>query len=237
MAQKLTGKQFEEIKAFYVKIDKNGDGVISETELVDAALATVENCTEDDIKMIKGICDLDGSGTISFTEFLDMMAQFQYNKRRSACGMKCLFKAFDTDKDGVLSRDELKRAWMMFMNKNEETAEESIKGLMEKFDKDGDGKINYDEFLRGIFAIKKGKRRGRWVRRGTGEKGENGEEGEKKKKKRLRKRMLKNAKKDEPSNDDEKESGEADKKADEEPNAKAEECNSTIPEENPAKEE
>ena len=237
MAQKLTGKQFEEIKAFYVKIDKNGDGVISETELVDAALATVENCTEDDIKMIKGICDLDGSGTISFTEFLDMMAQFQYNKRRSACGMKCLFKAFDTDKDGVLSRDELKRAWMMFMNKNEETAEESIKGLMEKFDKDGDGKINYDEFLRGIFAIKKGKRRGRWVRRGTGEKGENGEEGEKKKKKRLRKRMLKNAKKDEPLNDDEKESGEADKKADEEPNAKAEECNSTIPEENPAKEE
>ena len=237
MAQKLTGKQFEEIKAFYVKIDENGDGVISETELVDAALATVENCTEDDIKMIKGICDLDGSGTISFTEFLDMMAQFQYNKRRSACGMKCLFKAFDTDKDGVLSRDELKRAWMMFMNKNEETAEESIKGLMEKFDKDGDGKINYDEFLRGIFAIKKGKRRGRWVRRGTGEKGENGEEGEKKKKKRLRKRMLKNAKKDEPLNDDEKESGEADKKADEEPNAKAEECNSTIPEENPAKEE
>ena len=237
MAQKLTGKQFEEIKAFYVKIDKNGDGVISETELVDAALATVENCTEDDIKMIKGICDLDGSGTISFTEFLDMMAQFQYNKRRSACGMKCLFKAFDTDKDGVLSRDELKRAWMMFMNKNEETAEESIKGLMEKFDKDGDGKINYDEFLRGIFAIKKGKRRGRWVRRGTGEKGENGEEGEKKKKKRLRKRMLKNAKKDEPSKDDEKESGEADKKTDEESNAKAEECNSTIPEENPAKEE
>ena len=237
MAQKLTGKQFEEIKAFYVKIDKNGDGVISETELVDAALATVENCTEDDIKMIKGICDLDGSGTISFTEFLDMMAQFQYNKRRSACGMKCLFKAFDADKDGVLSRDELKRAWMMFMIKNEETAEESIKGLMEKFDKDGDGKINYDEFLRGIFAIKKGKRRGRWVRRGTGEKGENGEEGEKKKKKRLRKRMLKNAKKDEPLNDDEKESGEADKKADEEPNAKAEECNSTIPEENPAKEE
>ena len=42
--------------------------------------------------------------------------------------MKCLFKAFDTDQDGVLSRDELKRAWMMFMNKNEETAEESIKG-------------------------------------------------------------------------------------------------------------
>ena len=237
MAQKLTGKQFEEIKAFYVKIDKNGDGVISETELVDAALATVENCTEEDIKMIKGICDLDGSGTISFTEFLDMMAQFQYNKRRSACGMKCLFKAFDTDKDGVLSRDELKRAWMMFMNKNEETAEESIKGLMEKFDKDGDGKINYDEFLRGIFAIKKGRRRGRVVRKSTGEKKENNEEGEKKKKKTLRKRMLKNAKKDETSEEGEKDSGEVNKKSDEEPTGEAKECDSSIPVENPDKKE
>ena len=53
MAFQLSGKQFEEIKAFYLEVDKNKDGVISEKELLDAALAKAENCTEDDIKMIK----------------------------------------------------------------------------------------------------------------------------------------------------------------------------------------
>ena len=195
MAHLISGKQFEEIKAFYLEVDINRDGEISEKELVDAAIAKIENCTENDITMIKKMCDLDGSGTISFVEFLEMMAQFQYNKKRSACGMKCLFKAFDTDGNGVLSKEELKRAWMMFMNKDEEVAEKSITNLMEKYDKDGDGKISYDEFVRGLFKIKKGKRKGRIPRKNT-KKVEDG------KKKRVQRRMLKNAKKENPEIDE-----------------------------------
>ena len=154
MAFHLTGEEFEAIKAAYLQVDKDKNGVISETELVDAALDQIENCTEEDIAAIKGMCDLDGDGTISFCEFLTMMAEFQYDKGQSEIGLKAMFKAFDRNGDGALSKDEITRAWKMFINPDSETADKDIDECMAKCDLDGDGKISYDEFVKGVLEAK-----------------------------------------------------------------------------------
>jgi calcium-binding protein CML len=188
------------------------DGFISEKELVEVSLTKIENCTEEDQKLIRDVCDVDGDGKIDFMEFLEMMAQFQYNKRRTACGMNNLFKAFDVDKDGFLSKDELKRAWMMFMNAKEEVAEKNVTQLMAKHDKDGDGKINFDEFVGGLFNISHGKRRGRMSRNAVPE----GEDAKAKKKtKRKSKNSLKNAKKESTDGEAEKKEEKTEEKKEE----------------------
>ena len=44
MAFNLTGEEFEAIKEAYLSIDTNRDGIISEEELVNAALEQVKGC-------------------------------------------------------------------------------------------------------------------------------------------------------------------------------------------------
>lgn len=126
MAHNLSGAEFEEIKKAFFEVDQDGDGVISENELVDAAFGKVDNCTEEDCAAIRAMCDLDDDGKISFCEFLEMMAEFQYDKGQSELGLKALFRAFDRNNDGVLSKDEIKRAWQMFINPDEEASEVEV---------------------------------------------------------------------------------------------------------------
>ena len=154
MAFNLTGEEFEAIKEAYLQVDKDGNGYISEQELVDAALSQIDDCTAEDMEAIKGMCDLDGDGVISFCEFLQMMAEFQYDKGQSEIGLKAMFKAFDKNGDGVLSKEEITRAWKMFINPDAEDAEKDIEECMKKCDLDGDGKISYDEFVKGVLEAK-----------------------------------------------------------------------------------
>ena len=151
MAFNLTGEEFEAIKEAYLSIDTNRDGIISEEELVNAALDQVKGCTEEDIEAIKLMCDLEKDGTMTFCEFLEMMAEFEYNKDQSELGLKAMFKAFDRNGDGILSKDEIKRAWKMFINPDEESAEREVNECIDRCDINGDGYISYDEFVQGIL--------------------------------------------------------------------------------------
>ena len=154
MAYNLTGDEFEAIKAAYLAIDKDRNGFISEKQLVSAAFEQIEDFQDEDVAAIKNMCDLDDDRTLTFCEFLEMMAEFQYNKQQSELGLKSMFKAFDRNGDGSLSKDEITRAWKMFINSDDESAEKDIAECIAHCDLDGDGKISYDEFVHGILKIK-----------------------------------------------------------------------------------
>ena len=154
MAYNLTGDEFEAIKAAYLAIDKDRNGFISEKELVNAAFEQIEDYNEEDAVAIKRMCDLDKNRTLTFCEFLEMMAEFQYNKQQSEIGLKSMFKAFDRNGDGSLSKEEITRAWKMFINPDKESAEKDIEECMAHCDLDGDGTISYEEFVQGFLKIK-----------------------------------------------------------------------------------
>ena len=54
---------------------KDGSGSISTAELLHVMRAMGENPTEDDVLNLMMEADLDGSGTIDFPEFLELMKQ------------------------------------------------------------------------------------------------------------------------------------------------------------------
>ena len=70
---------------------------------------------------------------------------------QSELGLKAMFRAFDRNGDGLLSKDEIKRAWKMFITPDEECAEKEVNEFIARCDINGDGYISYEEFVQGIL--------------------------------------------------------------------------------------
>ena len=88
--------------------------------------------------------DKDGSGTIDFTEFLEMMTSKMSEKDSREEILKA-FRLFDDDETGKISFRNLKR---VAKELGENMTDEELQEMIDEADRDGDGEINEDEFLR-----------------------------------------------------------------------------------------
>merc|ERR1711976_653243 len=94
-------------------------------------------------KMISDI-DKDGSGTIDFNEFLEMMTA-KMSEKDSREEMLKAFRLFDDDETGKISFRNLKR---VAKELGENMTDEEITEMIEEADRDGDGEISEEEFMR-----------------------------------------------------------------------------------------
>jgi centrin-1 len=88
--------------------------------------------------------DLDGSGTIDFEEFVEMMTG-KMGDRDSPEEIRRVFKLFDDDETGKISFRNLKR---VARELGENMTDEELQEMINKADLDGDGEVNEEEFLR-----------------------------------------------------------------------------------------
>ena len=88
--------------------------------------------------------DLDGSGTIDFEEFVEMMTG-KMGDRDSPDEIRRVFKLFDDDETGRISFRNLKR---VARELGENMTDEELQEMINKADLDGDGEVNEDEFMR-----------------------------------------------------------------------------------------
>ncbi|KAM7482894.1 hypothetical protein LguiB_007477 [Lonicera macranthoides] len=148
MAEQLTEEQISEFKESFKLFDQNGDGVISSNELGSVMKSLGQNPTEDEVQsMIKEV-DADHSGTINFTEFLNLMAK----KMKDAGVVKEIkeaFKVFDIDKSGFISAAEIKQ---VMSNLGQKLSDKNVNRMIREADIDGDGQINYEEFVKMMFS-------------------------------------------------------------------------------------
>ena len=101
-------EDLREVREMFIKFDTNNDGHLSLDELRAgfSEIAQILNIDEPDVEeMLRG-ADLDGDGTIDYTEFI--AAAFQKDLLLSGDNLQRAFRMFDTDGDGTISKEELK---------------------------------------------------------------------------------------------------------------------------------
>ena len=142
--KKLTEEQVGQITQAFELFDTDGSGTIETQELKIAMRALGFEPKQEEIdKMVRDVDD-DGSGSVDFPEFLDMMAHKILN-RDPIEEINKAFKLFDDDNTGKVTFKNLKR---VAKELGERLTDEELQEMIDEADRDGDGEVNNDEFQR-----------------------------------------------------------------------------------------
>merc|ERR1711953_964038 len=108
MAESMEKLLTAEFKEAFDEFDKDGSGSISTKELLGVMRSMGQNPTEDEVLELVMEVDLNGDGTIDFPEFLQMMKK-KSCEQDQLDDLKEAFRMFDTNKDGFIDLNELKK--------------------------------------------------------------------------------------------------------------------------------
>ncbi|WOL19637.1 calmodulin-1-like [Canna indica] len=145
----LSQDQITEFQEAFCLFDKDGDGCITLDELATVIKSLGQNPTEEELQEMIQEVDADGSGTIEFGEFLNLMAR---KMKESDVEDELIeaFKVFDKDQNGYISATELSN---VMINLGEKLTDEEVDQMIREADLDGDGQVNYEEFVRVMMAV------------------------------------------------------------------------------------
>ena len=141
-SQVISKNEKEDLSKIFKALDKNGDGKLSKEEIMDGFENIYgRHVDEDEMDEMFKQMDLDGSGTIEYTEFIAAsMNQKQMNSKEK---MNAAFKLFDKDNSGTISAQEIKE--VLGAGKGGIT-EKAIEEIIKEVDEDENGEISLDEF-------------------------------------------------------------------------------------------
>jgi len=136
-------KSLDDIKAAFRKYDTDGDGHIVRLEL----RQVMSKFSEVEVDAVFALGDMDKSGGIDYQEFISLMVPNAANtvkklasQFKSVADIKSAFKRLDINKDGQISRDELKNGMKL--------SDSDLDIVFALGDLDGDGEISVGEFIR-----------------------------------------------------------------------------------------
>jgi troponin C len=151
MAFECTDQQKEEFRsAFDIFVEDSEDGTISTKELGKVLRMLGQNPSEQELQEMVDEVDEDGSGTIDFEEFTQMMSMqlaaeaLQQIPERPEKELAEAFRVFDKNCDGYLDFDEIK---VILDACGEKFEEWEIKTFIAEGDKNDDGKMDYEEWI------------------------------------------------------------------------------------------
>merc|ERR1712060_664618 len=103
-----------------------------------------QNPTEAEILDMIAEADTNGSGTIDFAEFLNLIAR-KIKDGDAEEELRAAFRVFDRDGNGLISASELRH---VMTHLGEKLSEEEVDIMIQEADVDMNGQINYEEFVR-----------------------------------------------------------------------------------------
>lgn len=140
----LSDEQRQDIKEAFDLFDSEGTGMIDTKELKVAIRALGFEPKKEEIKKMIAEIDKDGTGKISFEDFLSLMTVKMAEKDSKEEILKA-FRLFDDDETGTISFKNLKR---VAKELGENLTDEELQEMIDEADRDGDGEVNQEEFLR-----------------------------------------------------------------------------------------
>ncbi|CAN0134881.1 unnamed protein product [Ectocarpus sp. 6 AP-2014] len=146
----LSEEDVADLKEAFDNFDRNGDGTIDSVELATVLRSLGYSPTTDQLKKLMDKVDLDGTGDISFEEFVVLMRvggmETDYEKEINGA-----FSFFDKNGDGQVDRQELAE---IMRGLGDKLTDEEIDLLINAADKDRDGTISMKEFVTFMFDEK-----------------------------------------------------------------------------------
>lgn len=140
----LSEQQKMEIKEAFDLFDADGKGKIDTKMLKVAMRALGFEPKKEEIKKMIADIDKEGTGFLSFDDFLALMTSKMAEKDSKEEIMKA-FRLFDDDETGKISFKNLQR---VAKELGEDVTDEELQEMIDEADLDGDGEINQEEFLR-----------------------------------------------------------------------------------------
>uniref|UniRef100_A0A7C8YSG2 Calcium/calmodulin-dependent protein kinase n=1 Tax=Opuntia streptacantha TaxID=393608 RepID=A0A7C8YSG2_OPUST len=142
MAEKnLSDEELKGLKELFNNIDIDRSGTITLEELKNGLARLGSRLSEPEIEQLLGAADVDKSGTIDYMEFVT--ATMHRHRLERDENLFEVFKYFDKDGNGYITRDELRQAMTEYGMGDEKTIDE----ILDDVDTDKDGTINFEEFV------------------------------------------------------------------------------------------
>ena len=123
--------------------DTDRSGTIDDRELKVAMRALGFAVKSEEVQKIMREYDRDGSGSIEFGEFREIMRE-KMSERDPESELYKAFRIFDDDNSGKVTVRNLRR---IAKELGEDVDDEEIIAMIDEFDGDGDGAINEKEFI------------------------------------------------------------------------------------------
>lgn len=140
----LTEAQRADLKEAFDLFDSTGTGVINHKDLKVAIRALGFEPTKEEITRMIAEVDHDGSGRLSYADFLQLM-KVKMSERDSNEEILKAFRLFDDEDNGIISFANLKR---VANELGEDLNDEELREMISEADLDGKGHVNQEEFLR-----------------------------------------------------------------------------------------
>jgi calcium-dependent protein kinase len=143
IANQLGEKQIKELRDQFIKLDVNGDGLLSSKEIKDGLeTAGVKEIPPDLQAILEGV-DSDGSGVVDYTEFLAATLDKKMYHSENVCWQA--FRVFDRNGDGKITKDEISN--VLNNDDVQDVANREMADIMKEIDANGDGEIDFNEFM------------------------------------------------------------------------------------------
>ena len=140
--------ELRETFALFANKGLHGTLSISTKDLGTVIRSLDQNPSEAEIQDWVKEVDPDGTGSIGFDEFVNLMSKIYKNTDTEEEILEA-FKVFDRDGNGLIDAAELK---YVLTNLGEKLTDEEVDEMIREADIDGDGQINYEEFVKVMMA-------------------------------------------------------------------------------------
>ncbi|KAK9051077.1 hypothetical protein SSX86_027703 [Deinandra increscens subsp. villosa] len=135
----------EEVTKIFNRFDTNGDGRISEDELIGILKSLGSGTSPEDVKRTMSEIDADSDGFISLDEFIGFCKGIAGESEGDdgISDLREAFKLYDLNNNGVISANELQQ---ILSRLGESYTVENCANMIKSVDKDGDGFVDFEEF-------------------------------------------------------------------------------------------
>ncbi|KAG2330649.1 hypothetical protein Bca52824_001829 [Brassica carinata] len=140
IAEGLSEEEIKGLKTMFERMDTDKSGSITYEELKTGLNRLGSKLPEAEVKQLMEAADVDGNGTIDYTEFITA-TMHRHRLERDKHLLKA-FLHFDKDNSGYITKDELELA----MKEHGMGDEACAKEIISEIDKNKDGRIDYEEF-------------------------------------------------------------------------------------------